>query len=190
MLVTREQMARALGKPGATRAGLAAFFGFISSSCSFAALAASRTVLAKGAHPVNSLAFLIASTNLVLELGIVLLVLLGWRFTLGNFLLGMFMIVYAYALTRVYLPNALADEGRRRAEETQEDETMEHQSLEDRSWREALTSSAGWQAIAQAFFMEWKMVWKAILFGFTIAGFISVFVPKEFWNTLFLQSGK
>src|SRR3546814_3052600 len=75
------------------------FFGFVSSSCSFAALAASRSVLVKGAHPVNALSFLIASTNLVLELGIVLWVLLGWKFTLGNILLGLIMVAYAYALT-------------------------------------------------------------------------------------------
>src|SRR3546814_1721599 len=72
VLVTREQMANVLGERGPTKAGLASFFGFVSSSCSFAALAASRSVLVKGAHPVNALSFLIASTNLVLELGIVL----------------------------------------------------------------------------------------------------------------------
>ena len=95
VLITREQMAQALGNRGARQVALAGFFGFISSSCSFAALAASRSVLTKGAHPANALAFLIASTNLVLELGIVLWVLLGWKFTLGNFLLGAFMILYA-----------------------------------------------------------------------------------------------
>ena len=77
IFVTRNQMARVLGDRGARKAGIAGFFGFVSSSCSFAALAASRSILVKGAHPVNSIAFLISSTNLVIELGIVLLVLLG-----------------------------------------------------------------------------------------------------------------
>lgn len=72
VLVTREQMAKVLGERGPKEAGIGGFFGFISSSCSFAALAASRSVLVKGAHPMNSMAFLIASTNLVIELGIVL----------------------------------------------------------------------------------------------------------------------
>ena len=85
VLVTREQMARLLGRRGAKQAALASFFGFVSSSCSFAALAASRSVFAKGAHPVNATAFLISSTNLVIELGIVLWVLVGWRFTAANF---------------------------------------------------------------------------------------------------------
>src|SRR3546814_15555778 len=93
-------MANVLGERGPTKAGLASFFGFVSSSCSFAALAASRSVLVKGAHPVNALSFLIASTNLVLELGIVLWVLLGWKFKLGNTLLGLILVAYAYALNR------------------------------------------------------------------------------------------
>lgn len=99
VLVTRTQMASALGERGAKQAALGGFFGFVSSSCSFAALAASRSVLVKGAHPVNALAFLIASTNLVLELGLVLLVLLTWHFFVGNLLLGIFMIAYAYLLS-------------------------------------------------------------------------------------------
>ncbi|WP_026736282.1 permease [Fischerella sp. PCC 9605] len=93
VIVTRSQMARVLGKRGWKQAALAGFFGFISSSCSFAAIAASRSVLVKGAHPVNALSFLIASTNLVIELGIVLWVLLGWKFFVGNFLLGTLMII-------------------------------------------------------------------------------------------------
>jgi uncharacterized membrane protein YraQ (UPF0718 family) len=85
---------------------MAGFSGFISSSCSFAALAASRSVLTKGAHPMNAIAFLIASTNLVIELGIVLLVLLSWHFVVGNFLLGLLMILYATCSPACGFPNA------------------------------------------------------------------------------------
>ena len=191
VLITREQMAGALGERGVKEAALAGFFGFISSSCSFAALAASRSVFTKGAHPANALAFLIASTNLVIELGIVLWVLLGWKFTLGNFLLGGFMILYAYALTKLYFPMSLADEANKHAEQQQKGEGMEMamKGNEDKSFKEKLTSREGWKRIADAFFMEWKMVYKEIIFGFTVAGFISVFVPQSFWNTLFLVSG-
>lgn len=188
VLVTREQMARILGERGPKQAGLAAFFGFVSSSCSFAALAAARAVLVKGAHPVNSLAFLIASTNLVIELGIVLLVLLGWHFFLGNILVGTLMVVYAYLLTMIWFPSSLAERAREHAERSQESEGMERQEPRG-TWTEKLTSREGWRAIAHAFFMEWKMAYKEILFGFTIAGFITVFVPKSFWNALFLESG-
>jgi uncharacterized membrane protein YraQ (UPF0718 family) len=190
VFVTRSQMASVLGERGVKPAALAGFFGFVSSSCSFAALAASRSVLVKGAHPTNALAFLIASTNLVIELGIVLLVLLGWQFLLGNILLGLLMIVYAYALTRVWFPGRWADAARRHAERQLEAEGTEHEPARGKSWREQLTSLEGWRAIADRFYMEWKMVYKEILFGFTVAGFISVFVPKEFWNALFLQAGE
>lgn len=187
VLISREQMGRALGERGTKQAATAGFFGFISSSCSFAALAASRSVLVKGAHPVNSLAFLIASTNLVIELGIVLWVLVGWRFTLGNVLLGLFMIAYAYLLTMLWFPKRLAEEGKRHAEQAQQQEGMDMQHGGGKgSWRDKLTSREGWRQIAHAFFMEWQMVWKEILFGFTVAGFISVFVPQSFWNFLFV----
>jgi uncharacterized membrane protein YraQ (UPF0718 family) len=190
ILITREQMGRALGERGLKQAGLAAFFGFISSSCSFAALAASRSVLVKGAHPANALAFLISSTNLVIELGIVLWVLLGWRFTLGNILLGLLMAVYAYLLTGFWFPKGLADRARQHAEQAQQEEGMAMDQSMQGSWRDKLFSAEGWRKIAQAFFMEWKMVWKEILFGFTVAGFISVFVPQSFWNMLFLVGGE
>lgn len=177
VLISREQMAEVLGERDAKSAGIAAFFGLISSSCSFAALAASRSVLVKGAHPVNAAAFLIASTNLVLELGIVLWVLLGWKFTLGNFLMGALMIVYAYLLSLVWHPMGLAQEGARHGKEAEAGEGMMTETVTG-SWREKLLSRKAWINIAHAFFMEWKMVWKEILFGFTVAGFISVFVPQ------------
>lgn len=189
MLVSREQMARALGERGAKQGALAGLFGFISSSCSFAALAASRSILVKGAHPANATAFLIASTNLVVELGIVLLVLLGWAFFVGNLLLGVLMILYTYALTRLWRPAGLAEHAREHAEHQQEAEGGMDPTPEGQSWTETLTSREGWQAIADAFVMEWKMAYKEILFGFAVAGFISVYVPQSVWNALFLEAG-
>ncbi|WP_137391201.1 permease [Rhodoligotrophos defluvii] len=186
VLVSREQMGRVLGARGLKQAGLAGFFGFVSSSCSFAALAASRSVLVKGAHPANALAFLIASTNLVIELGIVLWVLVGWRFTLGNILLGILMLAYAYGITRLWFPRRLAEQARAHAEHAQQREGMEMEHGMQGSFRDKLLSLAGWTRIAHAFFMEWKMVWKEILFGFTVAGFISVFVPQAFWDAIFI----
>lgn len=187
VLVTREQMARALGDRGPRQVGLAGFFGFITSSCSFAALAASRSIFAKGAHPVNAIAFLIAATNLVIELGVVLWVLVGWRFTLANFLLGIVMILYAYAATRIWLPAGLAQSARKHARKVQRDEGAAEASAQSGAWTERVRSRRTWSQIANAFVMEWKMVWKEILFGFTVAGFISVFVPQSFWNAVFLK---
>ena len=189
VLVTRKQMGQALGERGFRQLGLAAFFGFVSSSCSFAALATSRSVLVKGAHPANALAFLISSTNLVIELGIVLFILMGWEFFVGNLLLGLLMVLYMYAITAVWFPKSLADQARDHAEQAQKQEGMKHDVPEGQSWWKRLTSKAGWHAIARSFVMEWKMVYKEILFGFTVAGFISVFVPTSFWDQLFLESG-
>ncbi|MGQ9371663.1 permease [Azospirillum sp. ST 5-10] len=188
VLVTREQMARLLGRRGVRPAALATLFGFISSSCSFAALAASRSVFAKGAHPANATAFLVSSTNLVIELGIVLWVLVGWRFTLANFALGLVMVLYAYLLMGLWFPGRLADRARRHAEAAQQAEGMEmdHGGGAAGSWRATLTSREGWRRIADAFVMEWAMVWKEILFGFTVAGFIAVLVPQSVWNLLFV----
>lgn len=188
VLVTRAQMAKLLGDRGAREAALGGLFGFISSSCSFAALAASRSIWVKGAHPVNALAFLIASVNLVIELGIVLFVLLGWHFFVGNLLLGLFMILYACLLTAFWFPEKMAESARQHAEK-QQARGMEDSAVRDKGWLATLGSLEGWRAIGRAFFMEWKMVYKEILFGFTVAGFISVFVPQEFWNALFLHEG-
>ena len=189
VVVTREQMGRALGARSPAAAGLAGLFGFVSSSCSFAALAASRTVLAKGADPVNATAFLIASTNLVIELGLVLLVLLGWKFALGNLLLGLLMIVYAYALSALWFPRGLAESARRRAAQGLAEAEDQGGGWDARGWRARLFSREGWQRIAHAFVAEWRMVYKEILFGFTVAGLIAQFVPQAFWNALFLEAG-
>jgi uncharacterized protein len=192
VLVTRKQMSRALGRPGLKQGMLAGFFGFVSSSCSFAALAAARAIWVKGAHPRNSLAFLVASTNLVVELGIVLWILLGWEFVLGNFLLGALMILSMYLLTQLWFPRRLAERAREHAEQRQNSEqTTQHDSGEslEGDWTAKLRSAAGWRAIADAFFMEWRMAYKEILFGFTIAGFIAVFVPDHAWAALFPRPG-
>ena len=187
-LVTREQMSRVLGERGLRQGALATFFGFISSSCSFAALAASRTVFSKGAHVANAFSFLIASTNLVIELGIILWILIGWRFVVGDYLLGLVMVVFAYLLTRWLLSESVVEEGRRHARKL-EDEELKHPSPEGKTWREKITSREGWQIIAFKYFGEWRMAVKEVFAGFVLAGFVSVFVPPRFWSAIFLGGG-
>ncbi|WP_289792061.1 permease [Chlorogloeopsis sp. ULAP01] len=189
VLVNRSGMARVLGKRSWKQVTLAGLFGFISSSCSLAAIAVSRSILVKGAHPVNALCFLIASTNLVIELGIVLWVLLGWQFLVGNFLLGILMIVYAYMMNRFWFPKQLAEKARQHAQIRHQGKGIQHnKSLENKNWWQKLSSKDGWRAIADAFFEEWKIAYKGILIGFIFAGLIYVFVPTNFWDTLFLQA--
>jgi uncharacterized membrane protein YraQ (UPF0718 family) len=188
VLFTREQMSRVLGERGPKQAALSGLFGFISSSCSFAALAASRSVLAKGAHPANATAFLIATTNLVLETGIVLWLLVGWRFVLANFLLGIIMIAYAYVLSSFTLSKSLGERAQRNARKGSA-EDVKHPSPEGMTWWQKLTSKEGWRIISFKFFGEWKMAYKEVLVGFTIAGLVSAFVPESFWNSLFPEEG-
>lgn len=188
VLVTREQMARVLGERGAKQAAISAFFGFISSSCSFASLAATRSVLTKGAHPANAVSFMIATTNLVIELGIILWLLVGWKFVVANFLLGIVMIIYAYILMRLWAPRSVMESGRAHAKRLEADE-LTHPSPEGMTWWQKLTSAEGWRIISFKFFGEWKMAYKEVLFGFTIAGIVSAFVLDSFWNALFLEAG-
>lgn len=184
VLVTREGMARVLGDRGPRQTVLAGFFGFISSSCSFADLAATRAVFQKGAHPVNALSFLIASTNLVIETGIVLWMLVGWKFVVANYALGIIMIIYLYILTSLWLPQRLAKRAYEHANRLPAEE-LRHPSPEGLRWHQKLRSRAGWHVISMKFFGEWKMAYKEVLIGFTAAGIIAAFVPETFWNMLF-----
>ena len=113
VFVTRERMRRHMGETGAASVGLGTFFGFVSSSCSFAALATTRSLFAKGAGLVPALAFLLASTNLVIELGIVIAVFLGWQFVVGEYLGGLLLISLMWLVVIHRRPDAkfLGDTG-------------------------------------------------------------------------------
>jgi len=177
--VPRGRLTNHLGGPGVKSVGLASAFGAISSSCSFAALAAARALFQKGAHFVAAVAFMFASTNLVIELGVLILIFLGWQFLVAEIIGGVLLIVISSVLIRLTFPKRWIDAARKRldAEEGRED---------DFDWRARIRSRAGWQRVGRAFGMEWGMVWQEILIGFTIAGVIASFVPDSFWKALFL----
>ena len=186
VFVTRQRMREQMGEAGARSVGLATLFGFISSSCSFAALATTRALFAKGAGLVPSLAFLLASTNLVIELGIVIAIFLGWQFVVGEYLGGLVLILLMWLLVRVTRPKALVKKARERARAA-EDQTDD---AEIPDWRELIRSAEGWRQVAERFVMEWKMVWKDVTIGFTVAGIIAAFVPSTFFQALFVGSGE
>jgi uncharacterized membrane protein YraQ (UPF0718 family) len=177
--VPRGRLTKYLGGADLRSVGLATSFGAISSSCSFAALAAARALFQKGAHFVAAVAFMFASTNLVIELGVLILIFLGWQFLLAEIIGGILLIVISSALIRLTYPKAWINAAR---EKLAEEEGVE----EDFDWRERLRSRAGWRRVGRAFGMEWGMVWREILVGFTIAGIMAVFVPHSFWKALFL----
>lgn len=190
VLITRQRMQRAMGTVGPRSMALGTFFGFISSSCSFAALSATRALFQKGSGLAPSMAFLLASTNLVVELGIVIAMFLGWQFVVGEYLGGILLILFAWLFIRVTRPQRMIDRARERLGGNGKGKGEEYEHDEHaHDWRQKIKSSAGWQRIGQTYVMEWQMVWKDVLIGFTIAGVIAAFVPDSFFAVLFPGSG-
>ncbi len=185
VFVTRKRMKKSMGDAGAKSIFLGTFFGFISSSCSFAALATTRALFTKGAGLIPSLAFLLASTNLVVELGIVIAIFLGWQFVVGEYVGGLLLILLMWIFVRITRSKRLIEAAREHARA--QEEGSDDNDIPD--WKELITSREGWRQVANRYIMEWKMVWKDVTVGFTVAGIIAAFVPQAFFQTLFVGSG-
>lgn len=181
IFTSRAAMSRTMGGRGLRPVALASFFGFVSSSCSFAALAATRSFLAKGAGLVPSLAFLLASTNLVIELGIVISVFLSWHFVVGEYVGGLILILVTWGIVRATRPGKLLQSVRDRLEAGDEDDPWPVWAL--------IRDRKVWVDLARAYVGEWQMVWKDVTIGFTVAGIIASFVPGEFFVWLFPGTG-
>ncbi|WP_405242368.1 permease [Lentisalinibacter salinarum] len=178
--VPKKRLTAHMGAADAGSVSLATIFGAISSSCSFAALSAARALVQKGAHFVAAVAFMFASTNLVIELGILILIFLGWQFLAAEVVGGVVLIAISSMLIRLTYPRRWLDAAREKVkEETDTDE-------EDFDWKQRIASFEGWCRVGNNFANEWGMVWQEILVGFTLAGFIAVYVPDSFWQALFL----
>ena len=169
-----------LGGNDAKSVSLATVFGAISSSCSFAALATARALVMKGAHFVAAVAFMFASTNLVIELGILILIFLGWQFLAAEILGGLVLIFISRLLVTWTYPKAWLEKAREKVEQESgsEEETFD--------WRKRIWSVEGWRLVGHKFTGEWAMVWEEIAIGFTVAGFVAVLVPDAFWKAIFL----
>lgn len=185
VFVTRERMKKGMGETGVKSVGLATFFGFISSSCSFAALATTRSLFTKGAGLIPALAFLLASTNLVIELGIIIAVFLSWHFVVGEYVGGLLLILLMWIVVKLTLPPHLEDQSRQHAKELM----GESQEEDIPDWKKLIRTAEGWHKVANRYVMEWAMVWKDVTIGFTVAGIIAAFVPKSFFQTLFVGAG-
>lgn len=186
VFVTEKRMKDAMGEAGARSMGLATFFGLISSSCSFAALSTTRALFTKGAGLIPSLAFLLASTNLVIELGIVISLFLSWQFVVGEYLGGVILILLMALVLKLTLKDSFEKKARERAKKQ---EGPEEESEKTESWKKKIKSKKGWTKVAKKYLMEWQMVWKDVTIGFTVAGLIASFVPKSFFQALFLGAG-
>lgn len=182
VFVTRNRMQKTMGNRDLKSISLGAFFGFISSSCSFSALATTKSLFQKGASFPASIAFLLASTNLVIELGIVISIFLGWQFVVGEYLGGLFLILFSWILIQVIKPKKLIKFSREKLGKKKED-TNNQKSIQTR-----ILTLENWKKVGMNYGMEWKMVWKDVTIGFTIAGIVSAFVPDKFFQTLFINT--
>jgi uncharacterized protein len=182
--VPRERIEKALSESGPKPIALATGLGAASSSCSYAAIAIAKSLFQKGASAASALAFQFSSTNLVVELGIVMWVLIGWQFTLAEFVGGLVLIAIMTVLLRLFVSKRLEEQAREHAQEA--DSGHQHHSAgEHMTIRQRLTSASAWSDVAHNFRNDWSMVWKEILIGFLLAGFIGQ-LPNSFFNALFI----
>ena len=185
IFVTEKRMQKAMGEKEGKSMLLGTFFGFISSSCSFAALAGTKSIFKKGASFSSSIAYLLASTNLVIELGIIISIFLGWQFVVGEYVGGILLIIICWILIRIINPKKLIEKARKNLE-SEEDDAMD----DSKDWKKQIKKEDSWARVAKKYKMEWQMVWKDVTVGFTIAGIVAAFVPDSFFQTLFINSGQ
>src|SRR5256884_9574527 len=156
--VPRRRIESALSGGGLGPIARATGLGAASSSCSYAAVAIAKSLFQKGASAASALAFQFASTNLVWELGLVLWVLLGWPFTLAEYLGGLVMIALMWGMLRLFVSRKLEEQAREHAREA--DSGHQHQSAgEEMSWRRRFAPVSAWSDVAHNFRGDWQMLW-------------------------------
>ncbi len=190
-VVTKKQMSKLLPDDSPKSLGKATLLGAASSSCSYAAVALARSLFSKGANFAAAIAFEIASTNLVVELGIIMALLLGWQFTLAEFVGGPIMIIVFALITRWLIKPKVIAAARKVAERGVQGKMEAHSQMDmavtgNGSILSKLSSSDGKTAVSHYFVMDWQAVWKDIVIGLIIAGAAAVLIPESFWKILFL----
>jgi uncharacterized membrane protein YraQ (UPF0718 family)/YHS domain-containing protein len=183
--VPRERVQATLGGSGVRPVALATGLGAASSSCSYAAVAIAKSLFQKGASATSALAFQFASTNLVWELGLVLWVLIGWQFTVAEYVGGVVMIVLMAVLLRVFVSAQAEAVAREHATEA-ETGHQHHMAGETLTLRQRLTSASAWSDVAHNFRGDWQMLYKEIGLGLLIAGFVAQ-LNDHFFHALFLN---
>ena len=191
-VVSKQQMRRLLPDDSPRTLTIAAGLGAASSSCSYAAVALARSLFRKGADFTAAMAFQFASTNLVVELGIILAVLIGWQFTAGEFVGAPIMIALMAVLFRRFLKPRMVEEARSEADRGVLGRMEGHAEMDMSVTRtgslwQRIRSPEGFTAISNCFVMDWAAVWMDIFGGLLIAGALAAWVPNSFWQGLFLQ---
>ena len=190
-LVSHRTMGRLLGDDSPRSLALATLFGVASSSCSYAAVALARSIFRKGASFTAAMVFELASTNLVVELGVILAVLMGWQFTAAEFAGGILMVILIALIFRLTLTPRLVEMARQQAERGALGRMEGHAAMDmavegGGSFASRLLSRRGYTAVSHLFVMDWASVWVDVVAGFLIAGALAAWVPEAFWQHLFL----
>jgi uncharacterized membrane protein YraQ (UPF0718 family) len=199
--VSREEMQRRLGDHGLAAVTRASFYGMVSSSCSYAASAMARSLFVRGADFLAAMVFMFASTNLVFELGIVLVVLIGWQFVAAEFIGGIIMIALLVIAGGLWFRGRALDEARAKAvggqtghhhhgpddgDDSDGDSPVDS-ALQREPWRQRVRSRAGWADAASYTMSDLGMLRREMVVGFTVAGFLAVLVPIHVWNDVFIR---
>jgi uncharacterized membrane protein YraQ (UPF0718 family) len=192
-VVTKSEMSRLLPDSSPRSILIATALGAASSSCSYAAVALTRSIFRKGADFVAAMAFQFASTNLVLELGIILAVLMGWQFVAAEFAGGLIMIVLLTVMLRAVMTRQLIDEARRQADCGVAGRMEGHAAMDmsvggDGSILARIMSPKGFTATSHYFVMDWASIWIDIVLGLLIAGALAAWAPNDFWQAFFLSA--
>jgi uncharacterized membrane protein YraQ (UPF0718 family) len=192
-VVRRSTIVGLMGDDRPRTLAVAAGLGAASSSCSYAAVALARSLFRKGANFTAAMAFEIGSTNLVVELGIILALLMGWQFTAAEFVGGPLMIVALAVLFRLFVRSRLVDAAREQADRGIAGSMEGHAAMdmsikgEGSFWRR-LFSAQGFTSVSHVFVMEWLAILRDLVLGLLIAGAIAAWVPETFWQTFFLAN--
>jgi len=189
--VPKDGLSKAFGRAGLKELGLATFLGAASSSCSYAAAATAKSLFKRGADFTVAMVFMFASTNLVVELGLVLFQLMGWPFVVAEWLGGLVLIAVFVILARLLLPKSAVEAGRAHVEPESDAHHMHDHgdmlSPGNTLW-EKLRSPTGWKYVAHYFGMDWSMLQTDLFLGFLIAGLLAVAVPATWWQHLFVSN--
>jgi len=192
-VVRRDAVVALLGRDSPRTLVIATGLGVASSSCSYAAVALARSLFRKGATFTAAMAFEIASTNLVIELGVILALLMGWQFTLAEFIGGPLIIIGVALMFRILLRQSLLRQAAEQAAKGLAGSMEGHAAMDmsvagPGSFWSRLLSADGLTAVAHVFVMEWAAIWRDLLAGLLIAGAIAAWVPDSFWQGLFIDA--
>jgi len=192
-VVTKSEMSRLLPDSSLRSILIATALGAASSSCSYAAVALARSIFRKGADFIAAMAFQFASTNLVLELGIILAVLMGWQFVAAEFVGGLIMVALLTLMLSAVMTPQLIEEARRQAERGLAGRMEGHAAMDmsvggEGSVLARIMSPKGFTSISHYFVMDWASIWIDIVLGLLISGALAAWVPNEFWRAFFLSA--